>query len=110
MTQKNRSPTQEAAAQRSDIVRDIIRMSQKALGYVLAMIAVGYIGGLIAIIFNPALSEALSKYASIFTPVFQLEIGVYGLGSTLENVQKIKAKIDAISTEKTESATDDMPG
>lgn len=36
----------------------------------------------------------MTEYASIFIPVFQLEIGVYGLGSTLENVQKIKAQVD----------------
>ncbi len=86
---------------RTRIITSIIRMSQKALMYVLAMIGIGYIGGLIAILFKPELSQAMTEYANIFIPVFQLEIGVYGLGSTLENVQKIKAQVDGI-TKKTD--------
>lgn len=59
------------------------------------MIGIGFLGGIIAILFKPELSQALSEYAEVFVPVFQLEIGVYGLGSTFENVQKIKSQIDA---------------
>lgn len=59
------------------------------------MIGIGFLGGIVAILFNPELSHALSEYAEVFVPVFQLEIGVYGLGSTFENVQKIKSQIDA---------------
>lgn len=82
---------------RRDMIRDIIRMSQKALAYVLAMVAVGFVGGMIAIIAEPELANALAGYAAVFVPVFQLEIGVYGLGSTMENVQKIKAQVDKMS-------------
>ena len=86
---------------RNQIITSIIRMSQKALVWVLVMIGTGYIGGLIAILFKPELSAAMTEYANIFIPVFQLEIGVYGLGSTLENVQKIKTQVDRI-TQKTQ--------
>ena len=86
---------------RNQIITSIIRMSQKALVWVLVMIGTGYIGGLIAILFKPELSAAMTEYAQIFIPVFQLEIGVYGLGSTLENVQKIKTQVDRI-TQKTQ--------
>ena len=40
----------------SQIITSIIRMSQKALICVLMMIGVGYIGGIIAILFKPELS------------------------------------------------------
>lgn len=83
---------------RKEIVISILRMSQKALGYVLALIGVGYIGGLFAIFFKPDIAVALTSYAEIFIPVFQLEIGVYGLGSTLENIQKIKKQVDSLTT------------
>lgn len=79
------------------IVYSILRMSQKALMFVLALIGVGYIGGAIAIVFEPGLAEPLAKYSQIFIPLFQLEIGVYGLGSTLENVQKIRGQIDKMN-------------
>ena len=81
----------------SSIVYSILRMSQKALMFVLALIGVGYIGGAIAIVFEPGLAEPLAKYSQIFIPLFQLEIGVYGLGSTLENVQKIRGQIDRMN-------------
>ena len=81
----------------SSIVYSILRMSQKALMFVLALIGVGYIGGAIAIVFEPELAEPLAKYSQIFIPLFQLEIGVYGLGSTLENVQKIRGQIDKMN-------------
>lgn len=84
---------------RADLVRAIVRMSQKALGWTLATMFVGYIGGLITICFDPELSGPLSQYAEVYTPVFQLEIGVYGLGSTLEQLQKIKTKIDSLNKE-----------
>lgn len=79
------------------MIRDIIRMSQKALAYVLAMVAMGFVGGMIAIAAKPELADALAGYATVFVPVFQLEIGIYGLGSTFENVRKIKAQVDKIS-------------
>lgn len=81
----------------TDIVRQILRMSQKALGFTLAMIGVGYVGGLIAICVSQDLSEPLRSFAEVFTPVWQLEIGVYGIGSTLENIQKLKTKIESFS-------------
>lgn len=81
----------------ADIVRQILRMSQKALACTLALIGVGYIGGLIAICASPGLSEPLQAYAEIFTPVWQLEIGMYGIGSTLENLQKMKAQLSNIN-------------
>lgn len=82
---------------RREIIRDIIRMSQKALACVLAMVAMGFVGGMIAIVVKPDLADALAGYATVFVPIFQLEIGIYGLGSTLENVQKIKAQVDKMS-------------
>lgn len=85
----------------TDIVRQILRMSQKALGFTLAMIGVGYVGGLIAICASQDLSEPLRSFADVFTPVWQLEIGVYGIGSTLENIQKLKTQIESFS--KTEN-------
>lgn len=88
-----------------DMVRQILRMSQKALACTLALIGVGYIGGLIAICIRPDLSEPLQEYANIFTPVWSLEIGMYGIGSTLENVQKAKAQINTINND-----TDDSNG
>ena len=87
----------------TNIVYSIVRMSQKALMFVLALIGVGYIGGAIAIVFDTELAEPLAKYSQIFIPLFQLEIGVYGLGSTLENVQKIRGQIDVINKGKEES-------
>ena len=89
------------------IVYSILRMSQKALIFVLCLIGVGYIGGMIAIGFEPDLSEPLAAYTQIFIPLFQLEIGVYGLGSTLENVQKIKSNISAINKEPEKEEKDD---
>jgi hypothetical protein len=92
----------------SSIVYSILRMSQKALMFVLALIGVGYIGGVIAIVFEPWLAEPLAQYSQIFIPLFQLEIGVYGLGSTLENVQKIRGQIDRMNgkQEKNDAETD----
>ena len=81
----------------TDIVRQILRMSQKALGFTLAMIGVGYVGGLIAICVSQDLSEPIRSFAEVFTPVWQLEIGVYGIGSTLENIQKLKTQIESFS-------------
>lgn len=81
------------------VVREILRMSQKAMACTLALVGVGYIGGLIAISFKPELAEPLERYASIFTPVWQVEIGVYGLGSTIEKLPNLKSK----ATEKNES-------
>lgn len=81
------------ASQSESIVYSVIRMSQKALMFVLVLIAIGYIGGVFAIIFSPELSQPLAEYTQIFIPLFQLEIGVYGLGSTIENVQKIRNQI-----------------
>lgn len=86
------------------VIYSIVRMSQKALMFVLALIGVGYIGGAIAIVFENELAEPLAKYSQIFIPLFQLEIGVYGLGSTLENVQKIRGQIETINKEKEENA------
>lgn len=91
--QKSGAPKNE----NQSMVYSILRMSQKALMFVLALIGVGYIGGAIAIVFEPELAEPLAKYSQIFIPLFQLEIGVYGLGSTLENVQKIRGQIDTIN-------------
>ena len=75
------------------VVREILRMSQKAIGCTLAFIGIGYIGGLIAICIDPTLAEPLERYASVFTPVWQLEIGVYGLGSTVEKLPNIKKQL-----------------
>lgn len=83
--------------QRKEIILNIVRMSQKALGCIIALIAVGYLGGMIAIICEPSLAEALCKYANVFVPVFMVEITAYGLGSTLENVQKIKTQMDSLN-------------
>lgn len=85
----------------SDIVRQILRMSQKALACVLALIGVGYIGGLIAICVSPDLADPLRSFAEVFTPVWQLEIGVYGIGSTIENLQKLKTQLSAINGQDT---------
>ena len=87
----------------ASIVYSIVRMSQKALMFVLGLIGVGYIGGAIAIVFDTNLAEPLAKYSQIFIPLFQLEIGVYGLGSTLENVQKIRGQIDQMNGKTAES-------
>lgn len=81
----------------NDLIRSILRMSQKALACTLAMIGVGYIGGLIAICVDPALAEPMSAYAEIFTPVWQVEIAAYGVGSTLENLQKLKSQLNNIN-------------
>ena len=82
------------------MIYSIVRMSQKALMFVLILIGAGYIGGLISIVFDNELAEPLAKYSQIFIPLFQLEIGVYGFGSTLENVQKIRGQIDAFNKDK----------
>lgn len=81
----------------TDIVRQILRMSQKALACTLALIGVGYIGGLIAICASPELAEPLRSFADAFTPVWQLEIGVYGIGSTIENLQKLKTQLSTLN-------------
>lgn len=85
------------------VIYSIVRMSQKALMFVLALIGVGYIGGAIAIVFDTGLAEPLAKYSQIFIPLFQLEIGVYGLGSTLENVQKIRGQIEQMNGKTAEN-------
>lgn len=92
--------------QNESIVYSILRMSQKALMFVLAMVGVGYIGGMIAILFDQALAKPLAEFTQIFIPLFQLEIGVYGLGSTLENVQKIRKQISNINQTSTSAETD----
>lgn len=84
------------------VIYSIVRMSQKALMFVLVLIGLGYIGGAISIMFNTNLADPLSKYSEIFIPLFQLEIGVYGLGSTLENIQKIRGQIENMSKRKEE--------
>ena len=105
MQSKTRSPAKETqdSQTKKEIIVSIIRMSQKALGYVLAMIAVGYVGGLIAIVAEPDLADPLSKYAKVFVPVFQLEIGIYGVGSTFENVTKLISKVNSMNNAETES-------
>ena len=90
-------------ASRKEIVISILRMSQKALGCILVLVGIGYIGGLFAICFRPELAEALTMYTKPFIPLFQLEIGVYGFGSTLENIQKIKAQVEDLSEQKLSS-------
>lgn len=85
------------------IVYSILRMSQKALLFVLILIGIGYIGGAIAIVADADLAEPLAKYSQVFIPLFQLEIGVYGLGSTLENVQKIRGQIDQMNGKTAEN-------
>lgn len=89
--------------QRKEMILNIVRMSQKALGCIIALIAVGYLGGTIAIIFEPSLADALCKYANVFVPVFMVEITAYGLGSTLENVQKIKTQVDSLNASSTDT-------
>lgn len=74
----------------TEFVRQILRMSQKALACTLALIGVGYVGGLAAICIRPELADPLQEFADIFTPVWTVEIGMYGIGSTLENLQKVK--------------------
>lgn len=88
------------------VIYSIVRMSQKALMFVLALIGAGYIGGAIAIVFDTELAEPLAKYSQIFIPLFQLEIGVYGLGSTLENVQKIRGQIEQMNEKTAESGAE----
>lgn len=87
------------AGQRADVIKSVLRMSQKALGWTLALIGVGYIGGLISICIKPELSQPLSQYAEIFTPVWQVEIAAYGVGSTLEKLplkkQNMNQNIDS---------------
>ena len=82
------------AGQRADVIKSILRMSQKALGWTLALIGVGYIGGLISICIKPELAQPLSQYAEIFTPVWQVEIAAYGVGSTLEKLPLKKQSIN----------------
>ena len=98
-----RGANADEASSRKEIIVSILRMSQKALACVLAMVAVGYIGGLFAICFKPELADALTMYTQPFIPLFQLEIGVYGLGSTLENIQKIKTQVEDLNKEKFDS-------
>ena len=81
------------------VVREILRMSQKAIACTLAFIGIGYVGGLIAIFFKPELAEPLERYASVFTPVWQMEIGVYGIGSTVEKIPGLKSKLSSVSDE-----------
>lgn len=81
----------------TDVVRQILRMSQKAMACTLALIGVGYVGGLLALFFRPDIAEELTQYASIFTPVWSIEIGMYGVGSTLENLTKVKNQINSIN-------------
>lgn len=80
--------------QNESVIYSILRMSQKALMFVLVLIGIGYIGSMIAIFSDQSLAEPLSNFSQVFIPLFQLEIGVYGLGSTVENVQKIRKQID----------------
>lgn len=89
--------------QNEAIIISIFRMSQKALMVVLALIGVGYLGGLISILFDQSLAQPMAEFTKIFIPLFQLEIGVYGLGSTVENVQKIRNQIEAKEQEKNEN-------
>jgi hypothetical protein len=86
--------------QNEAFIISIFRMSQKALMVVLALIGVGYIGGLISILFDQTLAQPMAEFTKIFIPLFQLEIGVYGLGSTVENVQKIRNQIEAKEQEE----------
>lgn len=87
------------AWQRADVIKSVLRMSQKALGWTLALIGVGYVGGLISICIKPELAQPLSQYAEIFTPVWQVEIAAYGVGSTLEKLplkkQNMNQNIDS---------------
>lgn len=83
--------------ERADLVKSILRMSQKAMGWTLAMIGLMCVGGMIAICISPALATSISQYAQVFVPVFVTEIGMYGLGSTLENVQKVRSQVDGIT-------------
>ena len=76
--------------QKAEIVKSILRMSQKAMGWTLAMIGVGFVGGLVAVCIRPALAEPISQYAQVFVPVFVAEIGMYGIGSTLEKLPGAK--------------------
>ena len=80
------------------VVTQILRMSQKALACTLALIGVGYVGGLAAIFFRPEIAPELMQYADIFTPVWTIEIGMYGVGSTLENLQKVKTQVETLGT------------
>ena len=89
--------------QNESFIISIVRMSQKALMVVLALIGIGYIGGLISILFDQSLAQPMAEFTKIFIPLFQLEIGVYGLGSTVENVQKIRNQIEAKEQEKNEN-------
>lgn len=89
--------------QNESFIVSIVRMSQKALMVVLALIGIGYIGGLISILFDQSLAQPMAEFTKIFIPLFQLEIGVYGFGSTLENVQKIRNQIEAKEQEKNEN-------
>ncbi len=97
-----------AAGGRGELIVSIIRMSQKALMAVLLMVGIGYLGGTMAILFAPELADPLARYTQVFIPLFQLEIGVYGLGSTLENVQKLRVQIDELNG-KTQQNTSAAP-
>lgn len=72
--------------QKAEIVKSILRMSQKAMGWTLAMVGIGFVGGLAAVCIRPTLAEPISQYAQVFVPVFVAEIGMYGIGSTLEKL------------------------
>lgn len=97
--------------QNESVVYSIVRMSQKALMFVLALIGVAYIGGVISIIFDTTLAGPITDFTQIFIPLFQLEIGMYGLGSTVENVQKIRNQIAENKKETEETGyTDEIQG
>lgn len=97
--------------QNESVVYSIVRMSQKALMFVLALIGVAYIGGVISIIFDTSLAGPITDFTQIFIPLFQLEIGMYGLGSTVENVQKIRNQIAENKKETEETGyTDEIQG
>ena len=89
--------------ERTDLVKSILRMSQKAMGWTLAMIGLGFVGGLVAVCIRPALAEPISQYAQVFVPVFVAEIGMYGIGSTLEKLPAARTQADAQKDTTTEN-------
>jgi hypothetical protein len=96
--------------QNESFIVSIVRMSQKALMVVLALIGIGYIGGLISILFDQSLAQPMAEFTKIFIPLFQFEIGVYGFGSTLENIQKIKGQIESINKKNDKEEPNDAEG
>jgi hypothetical protein len=96
--------------QNEAFIISIFRMSQKALMVVLALIGVGYLGGMISILFDQSLAQPMAEFTKIFIPLFQLEIGVYGFGSTLENIQKIKGQIESINKKNDKEEPNDAEG